>query len=73
MGGICSDIIIIMILTEVSMKYCIYIEVELKLSGLKSKSDLSNFRRSVGQSVLVSGQHLGRATNISFPSREDVI
>jgi hypothetical protein len=32
----------------------------------KSKSELSYDRQSVGQSVLVSGHHLGRATNFSF-------
>jgi hypothetical protein len=39
--------------------------------GAKVKSKLSYGRRSVGQSVLVSGHHVGPTTNFSFPSMEE--
>jgi hypothetical protein len=47
------------------VKYALYRREELKLK-LKLKLKLNYDRQSVGQSVLVSGAHLGPATNFSF-------
>jgi hypothetical protein len=43
------------------------------LHYIKSKSKLSYDRRSVGQSILVSGHQLGPATDLSFSSMEIII
>jgi hypothetical protein len=44
--------------------------VRIHLSKSKPESKLSYNRQSVGQSVLVSGHHLGLATNLYFFSME---
>jgi hypothetical protein len=52
------------------LRWSILTPLRMGLQGQKSRSELSYDRRSVGQSILVSGHHLAPATNFPFSSAE---
>jgi hypothetical protein len=62
---VCSEVTVLYRVHKVVRQFCVAIDDHVyDLSKSKSKSHYD--RQSVGQSVLVSGVHLGPATNFSF-------